>query len=362
MDLQLFAEERTEEATPRRLQEARKEGRVPRSQDLGAGISLVVAAMALNSVGSNIYEQAARGMVETFSHLGGVELTVEETAALGISWALLFFKAILPLVGLILLVGLLFGLLQGQFAFSLKPLAPDLNRINPLQGIKRMFSLHSLMEHIKALLKLAVIGYIGYREIRQAALEVPDLMGQSVALGLSRIFATLVTALRNVGFALLAVGVLDYAYQFWDYRRSLRMTKEEVKQEFKQQEGNPEIKSRQRQRQREMAMRRRAIKEVPKADVVVTNPTHYAVALRYEADKDVAPRVIAKGADLMAQQIKAIAREHQVPLVENRPLARRLYDTVPLGKPVPPELFQAVAEVLAFVYNLRRQGRRQQQS
>jgi len=332
---------------------------VPRSPDLAAGIGLVAAALALGSLGSNVYEQVARGMVETFSHLSGAELTVEQVGALTASWALLFFKAMLPLLGLILVVGLLFGLLQGQFTFSLKPLVPNFSRVNPIQGLQRMFSLHSLVEHVKALIKLVVIGFIGYRQWMAVMPEVPNLMGQSVALGVSRIAGAVVAALRNVGFALLAVGVLDYGYQYWEFRRSLRMTKQEVKQELKQQEGNPEVKARQRQRAREMAMRRRAIKDVPTADVVVTNPTHFAVALKYEAGKDAAPRVIAKGADLMAQQIKAIAREHQVPLVENRPLARRLYDTVPIGRPVPPELFQAVAEVLAFVYNLRRQQRRQ---
>lgn len=330
-----------------------------RSPDLAAGISLVAAALALGSLGPQVYEQVARGMVETFSHLNGPELTVEQVGALTTSWVLLFFKAVLPLLGLILVVGLLFGLLQGQFTFSLKPLVPNFSRINPVQGLQRMFSLHSLVEHIKACIKLAVIGFIGYRQWMSVMPEIPNLMGQGVALGVTRIAEAVVTALRNVGFALLAVGVLDYGYQYWEFRRSLRMTKQEVKQELKQQEGNPEVKARQRQRAREMAMRRRAIKDVPTADVVVTNPTHFAVALRYEAGKDAAPRVIAKGADLMAQQIKAIAREHQVPLVENRPLARRLYDTVPIGRPVPPELFQAVAEVLAFVYNLRRQQRRQ---
>lgn len=332
---------------------------MPRSPDLAAGIGLVAAALALGSLGSNVYEQVARGMVETFSHLSGAELTVEQVGALTASWALLFFKAMLPLLGLILVVGLLFGLLQGQFTFSLKPLVPNFSRVNPIQGLQRMFSLHSLVEHVKALIKLVVIGFIGYRQWMAVMPEVPNLMGQSVALGVSRIAEAVVAALRNVGFALLAVGVLDYGYQYWEFRRSLRMTKQEVKQELKQQEGNPEVKARQRQRAREMAMRRRAIKDVPTADVVVTNPTHFAVALKYEAGKDAAPRVIAKGADLMAQQIKAIAREHQVPLVENRPLARRLYDTVPIGRPVPPELFQAVAEVLAFVYNLRREQRRQ---
>jgi len=314
--------------------------------------------MALGSLGPNVYEQVARAMVETFSHLHGSELSVQRATDLGVTWALVFAKAVLPLVGIILAVGLLFGLLQGQFTWSLRPLAPDFNRINPIQGLIRMFSLRSLVENIKALIKLGMIGYIGYREIVLVLPQIPNLMGQGVALGLSEIAHTVVTALRNVGFALVGVGILDYGYQYWEFRRSLRMTKQEVKEEIKQEEGRPEVKQRQRQRARELAMRRRAIREVPKADVVVTNPTHYAVALRYEAEKDIAPRVIAKGADLMAFQIKAVAREHQVPMVENRTLARQLYDKVPLGRPIPPELFQAVAEVLAFVYNLRRQQRR----
>lgn len=331
---------------------------MPRSQDLAAGIGLLAGATVLSSLGSSVYEQVARGMVETFSNLAGVELTVQQVSDLAKTWALVFARAVLPLVGVILAVGLLFGLLQGQFAVSLKPLAPDFNRINPIQGLKRMFSLRNLVEILKALIKLVVIGYIGYREIARVVNQIPNFLGQGVAAGFVQIFGLITTALRNLGFALLAIGVLDYGYQYWEYRRSLRMTKQEVKEELKQEEGKPEVKSRQRQRARELAMRRRAIREVPKADVVVTNPTHYAVALRYQADKDAAPRVIAKGVDLMAQQIKAVAREHNVPMVENRTLARQLYDKVPLGKTIPPELFQAVAEVLAFVYNLRRQQRR----
>lgn len=301
-------------------------------------------------------------MVETFSHLDGIELTLDQVGQVTQNWLLLFAKAILPLVGVILVVGLAFGMLQGRFLFAWKPLAPDFNRINPLQGIARMFSLRTVVEQVKAIIKLLAIGYIGYREVALLLPQIPSLMGQHVAVGVAIIAEAVVSALQNIGFALVAVGILDYAYQYWEYLKSVRMTKQEVKQELKQQEGNPEVKQKQRQRAREMAMRRRAIKEVPTADVVITNPTHYAIALRYDPGKDAAPRVIAKGADLMAQRIKVIARQHEVPMVENRPLARRLYDTVPLGKAVPPELFQAVAEVLAFVYNLRRQKRRQQVS
>lgn len=315
--------------------------------------------MALQSLGPSLYEALAGGMAAGLQGLNPSDLTPAAAAsALGM-WAILYLKAALPVIGVILAVGLLTGLVQGNFLFSFKPLVPDFTRINPVTGLGRVFSLRTLVELLKGLLKLAVVGAIAYRDIAAA---LPDLLGlqrQSVAAGVAAMATLAVSGLQHIGFGLAALGVVDYGYQYWEFRKSLRMSKQEVKQEHKQQEGNPELKQKQRQKQREMARRRRALRDVPLADVVITNPTHFAVAIRYHAGDETAPRVVAKGTDLLAQRIKVIAKKHEIPTVEDRPLARTLYGTVDVGAVVPPELYQAVAEVLAFVYSLRRQQRQQ---
>jgi flagellar biosynthesis protein FlhB len=324
------------------------------------GVGLVAAAMLLKSGGPGMYEQMARAMTETFSGLSAAELTLDRLGTVMQDWGLLFVRVLLPVAGAILGVGAAFGLLQGRLSFSTKPITPDIGRLNPGRGLGRIFSGQTVVETVKALLKLTLIGYVGYSQVAAMIPQVPNLLGQSVAMGVTVTVSRAVSALQTIGFGLVALGVLDYGYQYWEFRKSLRMTKQEVKQEHKQQEGNPELKQKQRQRARELARRRKALKEVPRADVVITNPTHYAVAIRYAPGKDSAPTVVAKGADLLALRIKAIAKKHEVPTVENRPLARSLFATVEIGKSIPPELYQAVAEVLAFVYSLRRQKRRGQ--
>ncbi|MFO7274498.1 MAG: flagellar biosynthesis protein FlhB [Bacillota bacterium] len=356
MDLQLFAE-RTEEPTPRRLQKAREEGRTVRSTDLVAGLGLVAATLALRAAGGLSVAQVTGGMAGAFERLAPVELTPEDTAVLLQDWALVALRALLPVALVVVVIGVLAGALQTQFLFTVRTLVPRFSVLNPVTGLQRIFSLRTLTEVLKGLLKLVAIGFIAYRSVRDLVPQIPNLLAQTVPVGLAAIADMVLDAMLAVGLAYLAIGVLDYGYQYWEYRRSLRMTKQEVKQEIREQEGAPELKSRQRQRMRELAQRRRALKEVPKADVVVTNPTHFAVALKYVPAEDAAPRVVAKGADLLALEIRKIAQAHNVPLVENRALARGLYYDVEVGKLIPPEYYQAVAEVLAFVYSLRRQGR-----
>ncbi len=359
MDLQLFsAQERTEEATPRRLRKAREEGRAARSTDLVAGAGLLAGSLALRGLGPGAYRTFTEGMRSAFGGLEQTDLTVDRTLELFTEWAMLYLRVVVPIIGVILAVGLTVGLLQTGMLLSARPLQPDPSRINPVQGLKRIFSLRTVVEFLKSLAKVAVVGAIAYWQWNAAIPQVPDLMSQSLPAGIAVLGDRSVVVLQSIAMGLLAIGVLDYMYQRYEFRKSLRMTKQEVKQEHKETEGSPEMKSRQRQRARELARRRRALKEVPTADVVVTNPTHYAVALRYNTAEDEAPRVVAKGADLLAQRIKVIAKKHKVPMVENKPLARSLYDMVEVGRTVPPELYTAVAEVLAFVYSLRRQKRR----
>ncbi|HYG60507.1 MAG TPA: flagellar biosynthesis protein FlhB [Symbiobacteriaceae bacterium] len=355
----MFSEEKTEEASQRKLEQARKEGRVPKSIDLVSGFGLVAAAMTMKSIGPGAYEALAGAMTETFRGVGGqTNLTVESMPDLFHTWLSVLAKTFLPLAAAILAVGVSLTLLQTRFLVSTKQITPDFNRMNPVSGFTRLFSLRSVVDLFKALLKLGVVGFIAYSNMSDLLPQAPSLMSQPVALGVSHIAGRAVSVLQSVGFGIIAIGVLDYGYNYWEFQKSVRMTKQEVKQEHKDQEGKPEVKQKQRQRAREMARRRKAIKEVPTADVVITNPTHFAIAIKYDAGKDSAPRVVAKGVDLLAQRIKVLARQHEVPTVENRPLARSLYATVEIGKVVPPELYQAVAEVLAFVYNTRRDQRR----
>lgn len=359
MDLQLFGE-KTEQPTPKRLQKAREDGKTVRSNDLVAGFGLLAFTFAMQGLGATMGQNLWIGMADTFSHLSGAELTPTSIGDLLQNWSLLFLRTILPVAGIMLVIGLLLGTLQTRFIFTLKPLVPKFETLNPLNGLKRIFSLRTVTELIKGILKLVAVGWIAYSRVLSLVPRFPNLMEQSVTAGVVAMVEMAVGTLQAIGFALLVIGILDYGYQYWEYWRSLKMSKDEVKREHKEQEGSPELKSKQRQRAREMALRRKALKDVPLADVVITNPTHYAIALKYDPKAGSAPKVTAKGADLLAQRIKTIARENKVPTVENRTLARGLYAAVEVGKLVPPEYYQAVAEVLAFVYNLRRQQRQDQ--
>lgn len=323
-----------------------------------AGLGLVAATMALNSLGPGVYEKLGTAMTRTFGGLSPT-LTPESLAQVLQDWMLLFAQIIVPFVGILVAVAVAGGLLQTQLLFSTKGLVPNLEAINPVQGLARIFSLRTVVELLKALAKLALIGYIAYRDFSDVLPVFPNMMDQGIGVGTNFIAARAVSALQSIGIGILVIGFLDYGYQYWEFRKSLRMTKQEVKQEFREQDGAPELKQRQRQVAREMAMRRKALKDVPLADVVVTNPTHFAVAIKYDAAQGSAPKVLAKGTDLLAQQMKKIAAENDVPMVENRSLARSLYASVEVGQQVPPELYQAVAEVLAFVFNLRRQKRQE---
>lgn len=314
--------------------------------------------MVLKSMGSSLYETLAGAMTGAFAGLRPMDLTADNVGELFTDWGLVVLKLVVPVAGTIAAVGVVTGLLQTRLLFSTKPLAPKFERINPVQGFSRIFSLQTLVEQVKGLLKLALVGFIAYREVASLLPTTPQIMEQTVPMAVVTITARVIGGLQRIGFGLLALGVADYGYQWWEFQRSQKMTKQEIKQEHKEQEGNPELKQKQRQRAREMARRRKALKDVPMADVVVTNPTHFAIAIKYKVGEDPAPRVIAKGSDLLAQRIKVIAKQHEVPTVENRPLARTLYATVEVGKTVPPELYQAVAEVLAFVYSMRREQRR----
>jgi flagellar biosynthetic protein FlhB len=349
-------DQRTEQPTPKRLQDARERGQVPRSRELAGTAVMVTGAATLLLAGPLL----ARGLVHAMQR----SLTVPRAALddVGSMFAALAAAAtdaglgLAPLLGAVLLVAGLAPLVMGGWVFSGEALGPDFSRMSPIAGLKRIFGLQGLVELGKALAKFLVVGSI-------AALVIWWLLADIIALGdmpagaaIARGAWLLALATLLMSAALVLVAAVDVPWQLWSHRRNLRMTRQEVRDELKETEGRPEVKSRVRAAQRELA-RRRMMQEVPKADVVVTNPTHYSVALRYLAGKMRAPRVVAKGRDLVALEIRRVAREHRVAVFEAPPLARAIYATTDLNREIPSGLYLAVAQVLTYVYQVRAAGR-----
>jgi flagellar biosynthetic protein FlhB len=351
--------ERTEAATPRRLQQLRGEGRAPRSPELGAAIGLLAGCVILQATAASVsgrLQGLITGSLAGLSSTGRAQdadvLWAQQAFAnAGQAWLL----SVAPLLLVLPALGIGVGFAQGT-VFSFKAML-HLSTLNPLTGFKRLLSLQALIGLGRSLAKVSLVGLMTWKGLQDTASRLPTIDGSTDPRAMA---AFLAEAMLNVGLpaaeVLLVLAVADYAYQRWTFARSARMTKQEVKEEYKQQEGDPLIKSQLRSRQRKMAQARRQLQDVPKATVVVTNPTHIAVALQYDRGM-ASPKVLAMGADLVAERIKQVAREAGVPLVENVPLARGLYKSVQVGDAIPVELYQAVAEVLAYVYSLKKSRR-----
>jgi flagellar biosynthetic protein FlhB len=265
---------------------------------------------------------------------------------------ILLVKTAAPIAGGIMLMGVVANVVQVGFLFTLKPLMPKLEKINPVSGFSRFFSMRSIVETLKNIVKLVLIICVAYITLKKEFLTMLTLADASVLSIWAYVLAVSYKVILRIALAMVIIAILDYAYQRFEHEKQLKMTHQEVKEERKQLEGDPQVKARIRSLQREMA-RRRMMEQVPKATVVVTNPTHLAIALRYEPKENDAPVVVAKGKDLIAQKIKKLAQENDVPVVEDKPLARSMYDKVEVGFPIPVEFFTAVAEIMAYVYRLK---------
>jgi len=351
-DLQRFAGEKTEEATPKRKAEAREKGQVAKSMEINSVFVIVAAFFTLKTSGAYIYDQLAGYMKYTFSHLFLPDLTIPTIQQIFIGFGIIFVKTAFPVMFVIVIVALGINFAQVGFNFTMKPLMPDFNKVNPLSGFGRLFSKRSIVELFKSLFKIAVIGTVMYRFMVNNTQQVPSLISAELIDTLHLTASLILDLVFNISMVLFIMAVFDYMYQWWENQESMKMSKDDIKQEYKQMEGDPQLKGKIKERQRAMS-RQRMMQEVPKADVVVTNPTHFAVALKYDQDM-LAPIIVAKGQDLIAQKIKEIAKEHKVIILENKMLARTLYASVEIGHPVPHELYQAVAEVLAYVYKLKK--------
>jgi len=344
--------ERTEQPTPRRRQEARRRGNVARSADLNSALVLLTGIVILSLSAKFFLNQIIGIQRDIFQNLSRIELTSDSVRFYFITGITVVLKTLAPLIVSVFMIGMLANYLQVGVIFTGEPLLPRLDKINPITGFRRIFSWKALAELIKGILKAIIVGYIIYVTLRPHWRDYLPLMDQGVRGVLKFLGGMGFKLALRTSLALLLLAFLDYSFQKWQYEKSLRMTKEEVKEEYKEHEGDPLIKARIRSLQREMA-RRRMLTEVPGADVVITNPFHIAVALKYDAGKMAAPRVVAKGARLLAEKIKEVAQKHGVPIVEDKPLAQALYKFTKVGDEIPVSLYKAVAEILAYIYRLK---------
>lgn len=343
--------EKTEQPSARRLEQAREEGQVPQSRELSTFLVLITGVSGLWLMGGWISGRIL-GVLRDGFH---IERAVAfDTRLMLESFGNLFTDALLtmlPLFAILLVAAVAAPILIGGFVFSPKALGLKLDRMNPIQGLGRMFSVHGLAELVKSLLKAAIVGGVGVFAVWREHEHIFTLMTETVESAVPDFLQTVLFSALLIIMGLAILALIDVPFQLWQYNKKLRMTKEEVKRESKEQEGDPHVKARIRSMQREMA-RRRMMAEVPKADVVVTNPTHFSVALKYDAKKMGAPIVVAKGRGEVALKIRELAKEHKVPLLEAPPLARALYKHCELEQAVPGALYTAVAEVMAYVYQL----------
>jgi flagellar biosynthetic protein FlhB len=344
--------ERTEAPTPRKISEARAEGQVARSIELNAAAALLVGVWLLKGPGGRLIDELKNLL--TSSILAIPQAQPDDGWLRNLLLADL--QHVAPGMGMILagmaVTGVAVTLAQTGFLWASKRIGVHFDRLNPINGFKRLFSKQGLVELVKAIAKLLVIGWVAYSFLRGRAVELLAL-GQTDFVTAVGNWVEMAAALAlRTGAIYLVLALIDYSYQRWNYMRSLRMTKEEVKEDFKRSEGDPMIKGRIRSQARRIA-RSRMMANVKKADVVITNPVHLAVAIEYQAEKMSAPRVLAKGAHRTAERIVALARENNVPVVQNIPVARALYKTVEIDQEIPPELYAALAEVLAYVYRMK---------
>lgn len=355
MDLQFFADdsqEKTEKATPRKREEVRKKGQVAKSSEVTTALILLFVFILLYFAGGWMTSTFISLFEKSYFEYAQWEITEQNVAVLFQEISFDAALAVAPVMVVALAAGVFGNYVQIGFLFSTDPLKVKWERINPLKGFKRIFSTRALVEFLKSMLKILLIGTIvfGMLWIRREDLFI--LSQKNVGAAFSMIASLTFQIGLSVALTLLFLSVLDYWYQKYDFEKQNRMSKQEVKDEHKKTEGDPLIRSKIKERQRQMAMKR-MMQEIPKADVVITNPTHYAVALQYEKDQMDAPVVLAKGKDYLAQKIKEIAEKHEIVVMENKFLARTLYAQVDIGEAIPEHLFKAVAEVLAYVYRLQ---------
>jgi flagellar biosynthetic protein FlhB len=352
IDLQYFSQEKTEKATPRKILDARNKGQVAKSAELPSALIIMFVFLFLFLMGDFIVGKLLDIFRRGLSEYLLWDLTANSTDLLFKQLTVESVKVLLPVLVITFVAGVFSNYVQIGFLFTTEPLMMKLQKIDPIQGAKRILSMRSLVELVKSVLKIVVSSTVAIWILKGEIHELVKLSDKTVGEAAAFIGTLMVKLGVIISFLLVVLAVLDYMYQKYDHEKQLRMSKQDVKDEYKKSEGDPLIKGKIKEKQRQMAMSR-MMGEIPKADVVITNPTHYAVAIAYEAGKMTAPTVIAKGKDFVALKMKEAAKEHDVVMMENKPLARALYANVEIGDEVPEDLFTAVAEVLVYVYRLK---------
>jgi flagellar biosynthesis protein FlhB len=347
-----FPGEKTEQATPHRREEARKKGQIARSREIPSILVLMTSLLVLFLSGSYVVRGLSGMLRQSLGRLGSFPVDGSHVQALSGEVIRSVILILGPLLGAALIVSILGHALQGGNVFSLNLLVPDLSKVNPLKGMGRLVSKQSLAELIKSVFKIGIIGWVAFSTIRKESSNTVLLTGQDLESILHYIGSVSFSLFLKAVLVMGGLAGLDFLFQRRTLEKNLRMTRQELKEEFKHTEGDPLIRSRVRSLQREMA-RRRMMAEVPKADVIITNPDHLAVALRYRSGEMEAPKVVAKGAGSIAERIKEIGRSCRIPIIENKPLARALYKSVELGQTIPSDFYHAVADILAYVYRIR---------
>lgn len=347
-------QQKTEQPTSKKLSEARKRGQIPKSSELNSAVVILVGGVATYTSCRAIPERFKMLMEELWGQGFHTAFESPLSTDMFLSVTVHFLVMIAPvlLASLVAAIGINVAQTQG-ISFSLEAVKPTFSKLNPMNGLKKLFSLRSFLELVKSILKLLIIGYTAYSVYASEHDSVLNLMKGDLGLTIRTLGSLSLRIVLRVGGIMLLLSLLDYYYQRWQHQRDLRMTKQEVKEEHKQSEGNPQIKSRIRSIQRSLA-RRRMMANIPKASVVITNPTHFAVALQYDSNME-APRVVARGMDFLAKNIIKTARKHGVPVLQNPPLARALYHQVKLDEVIPADLYKAVAKILAYIYQQKRQ-------
>lgn len=350
----MAADSKTEKATPKKRRDERKEGHIFFSRDIANLAIIIVSFYALKILFPGIYESLSTFTVQVINNVAGMESAVGigQLAKLG-AWTLV--KCIVPFLLICLIISILGTGIQTKFLFSKKSMTPQFNRLSPIRGIKNLFSLKNVVELLKSILKVIILVWIVWSLIKKDLVALVRTMDMDVSNGVVFTFTLVMEMLLKISMVFIFIAAFDYLYQWWDYERNIKMSKEELKEEYKQTEGNPEIKGKIKEQQRKMA-RSRMMQEVPNADVVIKNPTHFAVALRYDIENDHAPILVAKGQDELALRIIKVAVENGVEVIENRPLARGIFASTELQMEIPSEFYGAVADILVYVFKLNKKG------
>ena len=353
LDLQLFSE-KTEKPTPKKRRDAREEGQILQSKEINTVVILFSCFIGFKIFGGFMNEELKKFMVDIFSEINNTDVFLNYNNLMinFLKILTVFMVVSSPILMIAFLSSLIINYFQVGFLFTNKTLKIKLNRLNPIEGFKKIFSKRALMELVKSILKLGLVGYVTINYGKDQITRIVKLSSMEPIESLVNFSNLLYGFVVRILSVLFVLAIMDYIFQWREHEKNLMMSKEEIKEEYKQTEGDPFIKGKIKERQRRMAMSR-MMQDIPKADVIITNPTHYAIAIKYDKDKFHAPYILGKGIDLIAENIKKIAKENMIPIVENKPLARAIYDSIDIGDIITEDLYEAVAEVLAYVYSLK---------